>query len=140
MSVINLHSVYFELINITQRRRSQNGKGFVILVLDLSIESLPVSLAEQNAGSADGNIYNTYKGETLHLSQPHFFGQSQTVRFNRFSWLKGSLIDEVTLILGDPGADSGGEGKSKWAERYGTKKSKERKRPDQTTSKRSSPF
>ena len=111
MSVINLQSVYFELINITQRRRSQNGKGFVILVLDLSIESLPVSLAEQNAGSADGNIYNTYKGETLHLSQPHFFGQSQTVRLNRFSWLKGSLIDEVTLILGDPGADSGGEGK-----------------------------
>ena len=85
MSVINLQSVYFELINITQRRRSQNGKGFVILVLDLSIESLPVSLAEQTAGSADGNIYNTYKGETLHLSQPHFFGQSQTVRFNRFS-------------------------------------------------------
>ena len=29
-------------------------------------------------------------------------------------------------ILGDPGADSGGEGKSKRAEKYGTKKSKER--------------
>ena len=28
------------LINITQRRRSQNGKGFVILVLDLSMESV----------------------------------------------------------------------------------------------------
>ena len=28
-------------------------------------------------------------------------------------------------ILGDPGADSGGEGKSKRAEKYGTKKSKE---------------
>ena len=26
-----------------------------------------------------------------------------------------------TLILGDPGADSGGEGKSKRAEKYGTK-------------------
>ena len=30
-------------------------------------------------------------------------------------------------ILGDPGADSGGEGKSKRAEKYGTKKSKERR-------------
>ena len=29
------------------------------------------------------------------------------------------------LILGDPGADSGGEGKSKRAEKFGTKKSKE---------------
>jgi len=29
-------------------------------------------------------------------------------------------------ILGDPGADSGDEGKSKRAEKYGTKKSKER--------------
>jgi len=27
----------------------------------------------------------------------------------------------VHTILGDPGADSGGEGKSKWAEKYGTK-------------------
>ena len=30
-------------------------------------------------------------------------------------------------ILGDPGGDSGDEGKSKRAEKYGTKKSKERK-------------
>ena len=30
-------------------------------------------------------------------------------------------------ILGDPGEDSGGEGKSKRAEKYGTKKSKERR-------------
>ena len=30
------------------------------------------------------------------------------------------------FILGDPGADSWGEGKSKQAEKYGTKKSKER--------------
>ena len=29
-------------------------------------------------------------------------------------------------ILGDPGADSGGEGKSKRADKYGTKKSNER--------------
>ena len=33
----------------------------------------------------------------------------------------------LSVILGDPGADSGGEGKSKRAEKYGTKKSKERR-------------
>ena len=32
-----------------------------------------------------------------------------------------------SFILGDPGADSGDEGKSKRAEKYGTKKSKERR-------------
>ena len=48
-------------------------------------------------------------------------------------------------ILGDPGADKGGEGKSKRAEKYGTKKSKERREEPlgtmsyQTSSKRS-PF
>ena len=34
---------------------------------------------------------------------------------------------QFKLILGDPGADSGGEGKSKRAEKYGTKKSKEQR-------------
>ena len=49
-------------------------------------------------------------------------------------------------ILGDPGADSGGERKSKRAEKYGTKKSKERREESlltmsyQTSSKRSPPF
>ena len=49
-------------------------------------------------------------------------------------------------ILGDPGTDSGGEGKSKQAEKYGTKKSKERREESlgtmsyQTSSKRSPPF
>ena len=49
-------------------------------------------------------------------------------------------------ILGDPGADSGGEGKSKQAEKYGTKKSKEQREEPlgtmsyQTSSKRSPPF
>ena len=49
-------------------------------------------------------------------------------------------------ILGDPGADSGGEGKSKRAWKYGTKKSKERREEPlgtmsyQTSSKRSPPF
>ena len=49
-------------------------------------------------------------------------------------------------ILGDPGADSGGDGKSKRAEKYGTRKSKERREEPlgtmsyQTSSKRSPPF
>ena len=48
-----------------------------------------------------------------------------------FQWL-GLWIPVVSgipdsNILGDPGADSGGEGKSKRAEKYGTKKSKERR-------------
>ena len=52
----------------------------------------------------------------------------------------------VLVILGDPGADSGGEGKSKRAEKYGTKKSKERRKEPlgtmsyQTSSKRSPLF
>ena len=52
----------------------------------------------------------------------------------------------IPFILGDPGADSGGEGKSKRAEKYGTKKSKERPEEPlgtmsyQTSSKRSPPF
>ena len=50
------------------------------------------------------------------------------------------------LILGDPGAECGGEGKSKWAGKYGTKKSKGRIEEPlgtmsyQTSSKRSPPF
>ena len=49
-------------------------------------------------------------------------------------------------ILGDPGADSGGEGKSKRAGKYGTKKSKDRREEPLgtmsylTSSKRSPPF
>ena len=49
-------------------------------------------------------------------------------------------------ILGDPGADNGGKGKSKRAGKYGTKKSKERREEPlgtmsyQTSSKRSPPF
>ena len=50
------------------------------------------------------------------------------------------------IILGDPGANSGGEGKSKRAETYGKKKSKERREEPlgtmsyQTSSKRLPPF
>ena len=56
------------------------------------------------------------------------------------------LFFNINPILGDPGADSGGDGKSKRAEKYGTKKSKERREEPlgtmcyQTSSKRSPPF
>ena len=55
--------------------------------------------------------------------------------------MKGSLhsgtVSQIYIILGDPGADSGGEGKSKRAGKYGTKKSKERREepPGQDISK-----
>ena len=56
------------------------------------------------------------------------------------------FITKAKSILGDPGADSGGEGKSKQAGKYGTKKRKERREEPlgtmtyQTSSKRSPPF
>ena len=52
----------------------------------------------------------------------------------------------IYSVLGDPGADNGGEGKSKRAEKYGMKKSKEQREEPlgtmsyQTSSKRSPPF
>ena len=56
------------------------------------------------------------------------------------------LAASSTLILGDPGADSGDEEKSKRSEKCGTKKSKERREEPlgtmsyQTSSKRSPSF
>ena len=64
----------------------------------------------------------------------------------RFHKCKRTSFHASFTILGDPGADSGGEGKSKWAEKYGTKKRKERREEPlgtmsyQTSSKRSPPF
>ena len=65
-------------------------------------------------------------------------------------WWQGFFSQFIYLarfsILGDPGADSGGEGKSKRAGKYGTKKKKERREESlgimtyQTSSKRSPPF
>ena len=55
----------------------------------------------------------------------------------------GHVLLSLLGILGDPGADSGGKGKSKRAGKYGTKKSKERREEPlgtmsyQTCSKRS---
>ena len=43
---------------------------------------------------------------------------------NKFTMLKKYIRSK--LILGDPGADSGGKGKTKRAEKNGAKKSKER--------------
>ena len=48
-------------------------------------------------------------GDWVLLKKPFFFRTSHLFK----------------LILGDPGADSGGEGKSKRAEKYGTKTSKD---------------
>ena len=74
---------------------------------------------------------------------------------NGFVGIRGLFLERLcTLfhkcsdrnILGDPGADSGGEGKSKRAGKYSTKKSKERREEPlrtmsyQTSSKRSPPF
>ena len=62
---------------------------------------------------------------------------------------KFSLHMNAYVTLGDPGADTGDEGKSKDSKRagkYGTKKSKERREEPlgtmsyQTSSKRSPPF
>ena len=59
---------------------------------------------------------------------------------------KWPIGEQANCILGDPGADSGGEGKSTQAEKYGAKKSKERRKEPlgtmsyQTSSKRSLPF
>ena len=74
---------------------------------------------------------------------------------NGFVGIRGLFLERLcTLfhkcsdrnILGEPGADSGGEGKSKRAGKYSTKKSKERREEPlrtmsyQTSSKRSPPF
>ena len=58
----------------------------------------------------------------------------------------GQVFEREESILGDPGADSGGEGKSKRAGKYDANKSKERREQSlgtmsyHTSSKRSPPF
>ena len=62
------------------------------------------------------------------------------------SRLVKTFVFNSPAILGDPWAECGGEGKSKQAGKYGTKKSKERLEEPlgtmsyQTSSKRSPPF
>ena len=64
----------------------------------------------------------------------------------RFHKCKRTSFHASFAILGDPGADSGGEGKSKPGKKYGTKKSKEWQEEPlgtmsyQTSSKWSPPF
>ena len=64
-------------------------------------------------------------------------------RYHGFSRVGLARFFPRFSILGDPGGDSGDEGKSKQAEKYGTKKSKERREEPlgtmsyQTSSKRS---
>ena len=67
-------------------------------------------------------------------------------RYHGFSRVGLARFFPRFSILGDPRGDSGNEGKSKRAEKYGTKKSKERREEPlgtmsyQTSSKRSPPF
>ena len=46
---------------------------------------------------------------------------------DKILWCYHSNDRNLSNILGDPGADSGGEGKSKREGKYGTKKNKERR-------------
>ena len=66
--------------------------------------------------------------------QGEMSGSEKKVNENSYDISSIKLVTKEFLevsrcsILGDPGADSGGEGKSKRAGKYGTKKSKERAR------------
>jgi len=86
------------------------------------------------------------------LSREPFFAPSFLLLFQKNKLKNTDFSQNVqakvkqNVILGDPGADSGGEGKSKRAEKYGMKKSKERREEPlgtmsyQTSSKQSPPF
>ena len=82
----------------------------------------------------------------LQDSETHLYGHIITTD-SLLCLLGKSLPIFCKSILGDPGADrGGGMGKSKWLEKYGIKKSKERREEPlgtmsyQTSSKRSPPF
>ena len=73
--------------------------------------------------------------------------QCNKLLFLQSKTLKVKKIARIAKdILGDPGADSGGKGKSTRVEKHGMRKSKERQEEplgtmsDQTSSKRSPPF
>ena len=96
--------------------------------------------------------------QCLNFNESHFPGSCKTLFPAKMSCifpnpvlyfgqiLINSGSPKYPSILGDPGADSGGKGKSKRAEKYGMKKSKERREEPlgtmsyQTSSKRSLPF
>ena len=92
--------------------------------------------------------WSAYSGErSLSSSNSEYRSTTFKSSISHSSFLSARLLPfKCKSILGDPGADSGGEGKSKRAGKYGTKKSKERREEPlgrmsyQTSSKRSSPF
>ena len=93
-------------------------------------------------GTEEGKIHKcskTYSSQFLETYDVSFIAYCFVVMsrlFNCSLWCLFTLVflpslvccseSPVSSILGDPGADSGDEGKSKRAEKYGTKKSKER--------------
>ena len=69
-----------------------------------------------------------HTGSTNKLLSCFFARKEKLWRFNHTQSFFANLGEfGCWNILGDPGADSGDEGKSKRAEKYGTKKSKERR-------------
>ena len=108
--------------------------------------------------SLDGTILSYTTNQNAFVLTLALFVQSeQRKRENSNFWLPFFMygtsmlsllnpLNSVEIILGDPGADSGGERKSKRVEKYGTKKTKERREEPlgtmfyQTSSKWSPPF
>ena len=92
-----------------------------------------------SSGSLSSLVHDEYKNKKERESR--MINRSSTLRMVRV-FLAGAKAS----ILGDPGADSGDEGKSKRAGKCGTKKSRERQEEPlgtmsyQTSSKRSPPF
>ena len=86
-------------------------------------------------------------GPLLHSKRfvPRYSGFLLSLKTNisRFRAIRPVMVND---ILGDPGADSGDDGKSKRVGKYGTKKSRERREEPlgtmsyQTSSKRSTPL
>ena len=73
--------------------------------------------------------WSAYAGErSLSSSNSEYRSTTFKSSISHSSFLSARLLPfKCKSILGDPGADSGGEGKSKRAGKYGTKKSKERR-------------
>ena len=92
-----------------------------------------------------GRTFTRYHATDV-LAQAPF--QNQSLCLSRYLMFMLTFLLKILIIsiLGDPGADSGGEGKSKRAGKYDTKKRKERREEPlgtmsyQTSSKRSPPF
>ena len=107
-------------------RNNSTKQKFQLYIMDQSFGRNSIGISYQK------KLESLQKKKAVHTSWRH------SVRRICQLYTKG--------ILGDPGAESGGEGKSKRAEKYGTTKSKERQEESlgtmsyQTSSKRSPPF